>query len=655
MDRHLKYSKWVHRLNTLDYSRATRSFYAALRSKNKSIEYYGSIRTETGSLCTTLHDCLDAWADYYERLYKNVSTQRTFDLSTTIGKGPTLDDQQNSSLNADITMADIIHAINSLNDYTTPGSDMIINRDFTILLHMDAGKTANDYPESWTILQFLFQMIVGFWKKGSVPSQVKGTVLRPFLKADDKDPTDPDYYRPIALISVVRKVYGQILKRRLLDALENVKFFSKTQAAYRYGRSTCDHLLALQEIFFHYRYFKASKKVPLYLCFLDFRKAFDTVPRKLLFAKLAALGIKGKIFRAIKDLYTNTNATIRVGNYESRSFEIESGVMQGSKLGPLLFIIFLNDLLIELERLGIGIMIGKVSKSALGFADDIILITDSPSKLQELINYCGKWSKKNDMRFNHSKCKVMTLNLRKSPVMFNLLGKNIDFVTEYKYLGVKFSNKRQTSLVIQHISSILEHAGRRVNCIRHYGFSSDGLRPATSIRMYKILVRPILEYAGQVLSYRHYYYYSNSNDSRNKADLDEHIVKLEAFQNRVLKMLVPCSKSTSPAIVRIFSGCMPIAARIDILKLRYFWKISHSDDGNLAYSILKYTRNELHTKKIGFIHEVFKICQKHNCLDVWLKIKRPKENPLEKIRRIIELNYLTKDHAVCLTSTCVYS
>ena len=102
------------------------------------------------------------------------------------------------------------------------------------------------------------------------------------------------------------------------------------------------------------------------------------------------------------------------------------------------------------------------------------------------------------------KCKVMILNLRKPTVSFHLLGEEIKFVSEYKYLGVKFSNKRQTSLITHHISTILEKADRRVNCIRHFGFQRDGLRPATSVMMYITLIRPILKYAAQVLSYRHY-------------------------------------------------------------------------------------------------------------------------------------------------------
>ena len=148
------------------------------------------------------------------------------------------------------------------------------------------------------------------------------------------------------------------------------------------------------------------------------------------------------------------------------------------------------------------------------------------------------------MRFKINKRKVMTLNLQKTTESFYLFGEEIKFVSEYKYLGVTFSNKRETSLITHHISKILEKADRRINCIRHFGFQSDGLRPVTSVMMYKTLVRPILEYAAQTLRYQHYYYQSGKKDKAEKKATDDQTVKLEAFQNKVLKKLVPCPKST---------------------------------------------------------------------------------------------------------------
>ena len=173
--------------------------------------------------------------------------------------------------------------------------------------------------------------------------------------------------------------------------------------------------------------------------------------------------------------------------------------------------------------------------------------------------------------------------------------------------------------------------------------------------MHKPLVRPILEYASQVLCYRHYYLNSKIKQKRGCEKLDEHIEKLEAFQNKVLKKLIPCPKSTSPAVLRLFAGVMPISGRIEILKLRYFWKISHASDKNLAFSICMQKRKQIPRYKFGFIHEVFQLCCKLDCLDVWLKIRRPKENPLKTIRRVVVAHYLRKDITKSLTSTCMYN
>ena len=123
-----------------------------------------------------------------------------------------------------------------------------------------------------------------------------------------------------------------------------------------------------------------------------------------MFFKLYKTGVRGKMFRVIKDLYTGNKAKVLIGKNLSPEFDILSGVLQGSKLGPLLFLIFINDLLEKLDESKLGAKIDYLIISCLGFADDIVLTSDSPSKLQRLINICHEWSLQNFMEFNTSKC-----------------------------------------------------------------------------------------------------------------------------------------------------------------------------------------------------------------------------------------------------------
>ena len=108
-----------------------------------------------------------------------------------------------------------------------------------------------------------------------------------------------------------------------------------------------------------------------------------------------------------------------IGKNLSPEFEIQSGVLQGSKLGPLLFLIFINDLLDKLNKSNYGAKIEDLKICSLGFADDIVLTSDSPSKLQSLINICSEWAAENCMEFQTKKCKVIVLN-RSSKNLFLL-------------------------------------------------------------------------------------------------------------------------------------------------------------------------------------------------------------------------------------------
>ena len=216
------------------------------------------------------------------------------------------------------------------------------------------------------------------------------------------------------------------------------------------------------------------------------------------------------------------------------------------------------------------------------------------------------------------------------------------------------SNTRLTSLITEHVSHVIENATKRVNCIRHFGFTSDGLRPQTSIEMYKILVRPILEYAAQVLNYRHHYFskVERLNPLQPQPDM-VHI--FEKFQNKVLKKLIPCPRSTPPALLRIMSGTVPFACRVDMLKLRYFWKCLHAKNSKLSKLICcnRHTHSDF-----SYCSAIFRLCCRYNSLNVWLGITRTKINkinPLNEIRRIVEAYEFKKDLKKALESQCLYT
>ena len=650
------FTQWLAKLDKLSYQQATRSFFSELKNKTTNPEVFGPIENSDGHISKSLPECLKNWSDFYSQLYKPHPKTLQF-LSSNFPKFRPITHEDLHDLNKPICIAELLLAINKFKNYCSPGADMILNRDFTSLL---VAVQKGQYR--WEVPEFLHKLLNKFWNDEKVPESFKESIIRPFLKPG-KNPCKRKNYRPISLLNVPMKLYEQLIKHRLVRFLEESSFFSKAQAAYRTGCSTVDNLLVLQEIFFYYRYVKkgprgATGKQPLYLAFLDLRKAFDSVPRYLLFKKLSHIGIRGKLFNVLKDLYTKNKARVRIGQKFSAYFEINSGVMQGSKLGPILFIFYINDLLHSLNDSSLGAHVGDVVVSALGFADDIILISDNPEKLQKLIDICSLWATRNGMGFNTDKCKILTLNTKGKDLIFNLSSDYLEKVEMIKYLGVVFSNVRLTSLYTRHFKRVIDKAEKRINCIRHFGFDSDGLRPVTCIRMYKILVRPILEYAAQILSYRHYYF-TEKLKRNNLGEPTDFLLKLEHFQNRTLKLLIPCPKSTPPCILRLFTGTIPLAAHIDILKLRYFWKLTHSTRKSFALDIYKFKRGRFLESNIGYTHEIFNICCKYNILwvwhGIWNSMKTPKENPLARIKREIVRYHLKKDIEAAKKINCIYT
>ena len=231
----------------------------------------------------------------------------------------------------------------------------------------------------------------------------------------------------------------------------------------------------------------------------------------------------------------------------------------------------------------------------------------------------------------------------------------MEIVKNYKYLGINITTRRLTTLYTDYFAQIQRKANKRLQCIKHYGFHNDGLRPGTALKLYILLIRPILEYGAQVLIYDHYYLKSKFVKTASLDRQADFVKQLEKFQTKALKYLLGCPKSTSPKIVRLFSGIEPISCRFDLLKLRYFWKISHGDENNIAFKVYKKRRSNFFSAKKGFVHEVFNLCCKYDAIDFWHGKMPQNIDPYLFIKNKVKNYYLKQDLEIGRRKLCGFA
>ena len=641
-----RFSTWIRKMNDLDFNNRTRAFFSKIRSRQMAEEEPSPIVDSNGILSDNLEDTLKNWTQYYRSLYTCECKPGAR------GVFPTPEGHEH--LDRDLSLIEFVDVIYELRHYKSPGYDHIVSEDITAAIVEEVDGDHIPPCQKIILLKFIFSILSDFWFNQCVPRDLKRTILRPFLKDGDKSGSDPSNYRPISLLNTLMKIYEGIICNRVLAFLKATHFFSPFQAAYRKGRSTADHVFVIHELFLEHRFNSVGPRGgrarrALYLCFLDLRKAFDTVPRQVLFSKLYNAGIRGRMLDVIQNLFSSNPANVLIHGFLSPEFTINRGVLQGSKLGPVLFNVFINDLLDELGNSGLGAHLGPVHIPVLGFADDIVLISDDPRKLQRMIDTCYHWAARNSMSFNIPKCKVMMFNAPRDGPPFTLNGEELKVVTSCKYLGVTLTSRYVTNLFRRHYASIVERVNVRVAAICRHGFHEDGLRLSTAVRLYKLVVRPLLEYCAQTLSYFRY--------SQNSClqEVTGFAKELEQLQTRVLKRLVNCPRATSPAVLRLFCGVEPLAGRLEMLKLRYFWKVLRGPSESIAHKVLKHRMDNFLGFDKGFAHEVFDICCKYNCLHFWHGNAANYKNPLNAMKRVILSQNFRGDYEVGKGRNCPFA
>ena len=217
------------------------------------------------------------------------------------------------------------------------------------------------------------------------------------------------------------------------------------------------------------------------ILYLDFSKAFDTVSHYRLLIKMENLGISSNIIDIVKDFLSNRTMRVRVGSAFSESYDVPSGVPQGSVLGPLLFLIFINDLP------------SSIKSFVELFADDVKLLV-GPSMhdvVQADLDRLTEWEEIWKLKFNIDKCKVLHIGVSNTKYNYKLNNKELDKITEERDLGVIFDDSFKFNC---HILSIVSKANQKIGWVMRNILSRSAY---VITRVYKTLIRPHIEYCTQ--------------------------------------------------------------------------------------------------------------------------------------------------------------
>ena len=324
-------------------------------------------------------------------------------------------------------------------------------------------------------LKIIFQSSLD---SGTVPQDWRDANVTPLFKKGSR--TKANNYRPVSLTSQVVKLFERIVYDRIYSFLKDNNFFSCDQHGFQ-GQCSC--VTQLIECLFDWtlNYDLGAQTDVIYL---DFAKAFDTVPHQRLLLKLRNAGIRGKALNWIAAFLTNRRQRVMLRNGTSGWRRVKSGVPQGSILGPLLFLVYVNDIPDEIECM------------AKMFADDTkaynkITSREDCHKLQQDLNSLSAWSRRWLLSFNETKCFLLRIK-GSIEYMYTLNGHYVQQDKSQKDLGVLVADDLKFS---KHIKGSISRANQRIGMIKR---CFSGLTKQKVETLYKAIVRPILEYASPV-------------------------------------------------------------------------------------------------------------------------------------------------------------
>lgn len=445
-----------------------RYFFSYAKKFSKLRSNIGPLRSDKGDLIDSSKDMAELLQKQYCSVFSDPSEAN---IKESLSSVPNTDSSM-SSFN--FTTDDIIRAIDELDAYSATSDEDI---------------PAKVLKECKHFLAIPLHMI---WKRslhtGMIPPTLKTQYITPVYKKGNK--TDPANYRPISLTSHVIKIFERVMRQNIVEYMEGHSMLTSQQHGFRKGRSCLTQLLDHMDNIFNT--LNSGNEVDV--IYLDYAKAFDKVDHNILLSKLQRYGFKDNVYAWLKQFLTNRKQTVMINGQKSTYQPVISGVPQGTVLGPILFILYINDL-------GNVVKSSKVSS----FADDTkishaILSTNCTIELQHDLDAVIKWSDHNNMKLHEQKFELMTYKMHSSSLLDEL-----PFTSEYSHYETPCGMTLEASDTVKDLGVYLSHD---CSWTPHINIIADNARrlaswtlgvfkdrsPSTMLTLFKTMIRPRLEY-----------------------------------------------------------------------------------------------------------------------------------------------------------------
>lgn len=439
----------------------TKPFWHYVRSKCKSRVPVGPlISKDDGRLTTTPKECAQVLCKFFSEVFTTESVQNfPFAIPKTT----------DSLIEINFSVELIEQTLAKARNFASPGPD---NIPYIVL------KGGGHFLKEQ--LRRLFQLSFDL---GLVPSQWKVAHITPIFKKGNK--RDPENYRPVSLTSCTSKLMESCLRTAMLQFWNDRGLLHSSQFGFLPNSSSTLQLLHFLEDVTSF--VDAGHFVDT--IYLDFSKAFNSVPHERLLCKLSALGIKGKFLTWLRAFLSDRKEIVIVEGVQSEPYVMSSGVPQGSCIGPILFLAFVDDIDDVLQN-----------SIILKYADDIKLYskldhhdpTTGSNLLQEDLDSLSEWSDTWNLKFNVKKCSVINFGNLNPKKEYFLKNEEISSNDCERDLGVTISSNLKSSL---HVSKIVKDAEKCLAVLKKSFMRRD---EKVFLKLYKQIVRPRLEYATAV-------------------------------------------------------------------------------------------------------------------------------------------------------------